>query len=229
MGIIILDIKGGIFMSRFLGPIHHWLFNKIKLHEKLEKNIVESLEDKYGLEIEQTHSYFIDSHGSLIDDNPLEELIDTNNIHGWLQERINIAETRFADFITTVLDKFPGEAIELIENEYKKQGRECGINSKEKYPINNAIEIYKSLNNYILDGMPCDNANNIINSTEKEIEWQITNCLHKKYWEKVGGNTEIFHNLRSLWNSNFVENANASFRYEYINNEGNLNHKIYKK
>ncbi|WP_130806436.1 hypothetical protein [Senegalia massiliensis] len=216
-------------MSRFLGPIHHWLFNKIKLHEKLEKNIVESLEDKYGLEIEQTHSYFIDSHGSLIDDNPLEELIDTNNIHGWLQERINIAETRFADFITTVLDKFPGEAIELIENEYKKQGRECGINSKEKYPINNAIEIYKSLNNYILDGMPCDNANNIINSTEKEIEWQITNCLHKKYWEKVGGNTEIFHNLRSLWNSNFVENANASFRYEYINNEGNLNHKIYKK
>lgn len=216
-------------MSKFLGPIHYWLFNKIKLHEELEKNIVESLEDKYGLEIEQTHLYFIDYHGSLIEDKPLEELIDTSNIHGWLQEKIDIAETRFADFITTVLDKFPGEAIVIIEKEYEKQGIECGIDSKGKYPVNNAMEIYKSLNNYILDGMPCDNTNNIINSTEKEIEWKITNCLHKKYWEKVDGNTEIFYNLRSLWNSKFVENANTSFEYQYINNEGKLNHKIYQK
>lgn len=216
-------------MSRFLGPIHHWLFNKIKLHEELEKNIVGSLRDKYGLDIEQTHSYFIDEYGALIEDKPLEELIDTDNIHGWLQENINTVETRFADFITTVLDKFPGEAIVLIEKEYEKQGKECGLDAKEKYPVNDAMEIFKALNNYILDGMPCDNANNVTSSNEDTVEWQVTNCLHKKYWEKVNGNTDIYHSLRSLWNSNFVENANNSFRYEFEDKDGVLEHKIYKK
>lgn len=216
-------------MSRFLGPIHHWLFNKIKLHEELEKNILSSLENKYGLEIDQTHNIFTNQYGDFIEDKPLEEVIDTDNIHGWLQNNINIVETRFADFITTILDKFPGEATRLIEKEYEKQGQECGLDAKEKYPVNDAMEIYKALNNYILDGMPCDNANNVTNSNEEKVEWQVTNCLHKKYWEKVNGNTDIYHNLRSLWNSNFIENANSSFGYEYEDNKGTLEHKIYKK
>lgn len=216
-------------MSRFLGPIHHWLFNKIKLHEELEKNILGSLENKYGMEITQTHDYFTDKYGDLIEDKPLEELIDTNNIHGWLQNRINIAEGRFADFVTTVLNKFQGETFSIIEKEFESQGAICGKDSKEKYPVSNAPEIYKALNNYILDGMPCDNVNNVVMAEENELQWKVANCLHKKYWTSINGDLDIFYNLRSLWIEKFVENANDSFKYEFKLNNNVLEHRIISK
>ena len=59
----LLYLKGGVFtMSRFLGPVHHWLYNKICLHEDLEKNIVSGFNERY----------------------------DTDNIHGWLQSKIKV-------------------------------------------------------------------------------------------------------------------------------------------
>ncbi len=35
-------------MSAFLGPIHHWLFNKITLFENLEETINKDIIAKYG-------------------------------------------------------------------------------------------------------------------------------------------------------------------------------------
>jgi hypothetical protein len=40
-------------MSAFLGPIHHWLFNKIRLHEELEGRLVEQYKAIYGSEIDE--------------------------------------------------------------------------------------------------------------------------------------------------------------------------------
>ncbi|MBS4534306.1 hypothetical protein GOQ29_01595 [Clostridium sp. D2Q-14] len=215
-------------MSKFLGPIHIWLFNKIKTHESLEKNILHSLEKQYGNEIPQTHEYFTNKYDDFIENKPLEELIDTNNIHGWLQNKINIAEGRFADFVTTVLDKFPEESLNIIENEFKKQGTNCGEDAKEKYPVSTAPELFKALNNYILDGMPCDNANNIVLQENDELQWKVINCLHKKYWEAVNGNLDVLYGLRKLWTKNFIENANDSYTYKFNLSNDILEHKIIK-
>ncbi|MBS4539266.1 hypothetical protein GOQ27_12390 [Clostridium sp. D2Q-11] len=216
-------------MSRFLGPIHHWLYNKIALHEELEKNILNSLEQKYGMEITQTHDYFLNKYGDFLEDKPLEELIDTNNIHGWLQNRINIAEGRFADFVTTVLTKFQGETFSIIEKEFERQGTECGKDAKDKYEVSSAPDIYKALNNYILDGMPCDNVNNVVKTEANELEWKVTNCLHKKYWTSVNGDLDIYYNLRSIWTEKFVENANNDYNYEFKFESNVLKHKIISK
>ena len=84
-------------MSAFLGPIHHWLFNKITLFEDLEKDTNRSVAAKYGDQALTIQNEAEEKYGACIPELPLENLIDTNNIHGWLQNRISIAEKRQAE------------------------------------------------------------------------------------------------------------------------------------
>lgn len=78
-------------MSAFLGPIHFWLYNKIGKQEELTKAIA-SMAAGNG---------WISDRTAYIRDLPaLEDVIDESNIHGWLQDQIHDAETRYADLIS---------------------------------------------------------------------------------------------------------------------------------
>ena len=87
-------------MSAFLGPIHYWLYNKIQLQEELIREIVSFGEES---------SWKVFSDKKLAEETvnkelrPLNELIDVMNIHGWLQERIQDAESRYALLVTRIL------------------------------------------------------------------------------------------------------------------------------
>lgn len=148
-------------MSRFLGPIHHWLFNKIVLHERLKKELILLYKDQYGSEIENIVTEMKNCYGLSIENNPLDQLIDTNNIHGWLQERISIAETRQAAILTQIFNRYGKEAVEIAIGAYGNQGARCGVEAQTKDQVDSGPSIYKSMNNYMLGGMPCDNVNNI--------------------------------------------------------------------
>ena len=79
-------------MSAFLGPIHFWLYNKIGKQEELTKAIA-SMAAGNG---------WISDRTAYIRDLPaLEDVIDESNIHGWLQDQIHDAKTRYADLIQT--------------------------------------------------------------------------------------------------------------------------------
>lgn len=201
-------------MSAFLGPIHHWLFKKIVLFEDLEKNIVVVISNKYNKErVEGIIRRLQQQYGALIPEKPLEELIDTNNIHGWLQNKISIAETRQAATIKEFIDVFGNEVLKVIEDIYEEQGKFIGKEVASTGKINNAIDLYQELNNYLLEGMPCDNVNNVIFSSNQEVKWQITQCLHKPYWDHVGMDSDIMYHLRSIWVKAFVENTHPSYTY----------------
>ncbi len=86
-------------MSQFLAPIHTWLFDKILLMESIEKEIVNQYSDsKY----QDAHAKLVQKYGDFIPNQPLEQLIDQSNIHGWLQEGITVVENRLAFLITIV-------------------------------------------------------------------------------------------------------------------------------
>ena len=82
-------------MSLFLGKIHYWLFNKILWFENLEEEIIKTAKSE-GLDIEGVKSEIEAKYGAKLENKNLEEIIDTNNIHGWLQDRIHRAEGRMA-------------------------------------------------------------------------------------------------------------------------------------
>ena len=71
-------------MSLFLGKIHYWLFNKIVWFEDLEEEII-NLAKKEGLDVEVLSTEINNRYGEKLPKLPLEEMIDTSNIHGWLQ------------------------------------------------------------------------------------------------------------------------------------------------
>ena len=91
-------------MSTFLGPIHHWLYRKIQLQEALTTAILQA-----SLPVQEWSSrqkLLEDAHGPAAT-RPLEEIIDTGNIHDWLQGRISAVESRFACLVTELLASKP--------------------------------------------------------------------------------------------------------------------------
>ena len=71
-------------MSLFLGKIHYWLFNKVLWFEGLEEEII-NLAQEEGLDVEALSAEINAKYGQKTENKNLEEIIDTSNIHGWLQ------------------------------------------------------------------------------------------------------------------------------------------------
>ena len=216
-------------MSRFLGPIHHWLYNKIKLYEELEAKIIVEIKEKIDPQIVDASESLISKIGSPMPNKSLEEIIDTDNIHGWLQSKIVTAETRQAALITHIVFKYGNEGLEKVKEIYRVQGMECGKDASERYDVYSAPQIYKALNNYVLDGMPCDHATNVTINEQDHIQWKVSNCLHKGYWEQVGGDLDNFYELRNIWVASFVSNVNASYSYTFeVNNISGIKEFVYE-
>lgn len=204
-------------MSAFLGKIHYWLFNKILWFEGLEKDII-NLAKEQGLNVESIAKDINGKYGEPSPNKPLEEMIDTSNIHGWLQSRINSAEGRMAAWTTKILNADDIDNVRnKLENVYIKQGIKAAKELKNAgAEPKTAEEIFNSINDYILDGMPCDRVNEVVASDENTIHWKRRICVHSDIWNEENGNVDYFYKLRSLWIKAFVNEVNSNFKYVEI-------------
>lgn len=203
-------------MSLFLGKIHYWLFNKIVWFEDLEEEI-KVLAKEEGLDVDNLSKEINGKYGERLPKLPLEEMIDTSNIHGWLQGKIHSAEYRLATWTVKLLEKEKSK--EKLETLYKKQGIKAGKEALEEGKnLDNAIDIFNAINDYILDGMPCDRVNEVIEQEEYKVLWKRRLCVHKDIWDKVGGDVELFYELRNLWIESFVQEVNSNYKYNFLGN-----------
>ena len=190
-------------MSATLGPIHYWMYNKIKVQNSLVDEIISLAENKLiSTDLRsKSHQQF----GS-IDVRPLEELIDTTNIHGWLQECVSIVEYRLAFVITTLLEK----EMYTIED-LKKMFENAGGRASSLKKGASISEIYKVISDTLLDGMPCDHANTVLSQDENEVIWKRNVCVHEQYWVAVGGNIQYYYQLREEFIKGMISNTGAIF------------------
>ncbi|MGL4911680.1 MAG: hypothetical protein ACRC3Y_04530 [Romboutsia sp.] len=202
-------------MSLYLGKIHYWLFNKILWFEGLEHEII-GLAKHEGLDIESIESQINLKYGEKLVNKNLEEIIDKSNIHGWLQGKIHSAEGRISSW-TNIILKNDKDGLLKLEKIYINQGIKAAKEVKESKSLVSGMEIYNSINDYILDGMPCDRVNEVIESQEKTVKWKRRICVHKDIWQKEDVDVSIFYNLRSLWIKAFVNEVNDEFEYIEIN------------
>jgi len=210
-------------MSLFLGKIHYWLFNKIVWFENLEEKIIE-LAKIEGLDIENLRKDIEGKYGEKLPNKPLEELIDTSNIHNWLQSQIHSAERRSAAW-TKLMIETNKENFKKLENIYKEQGVVAAKEVlKEGKSVSSPKEIFDAMNDYILDGMPCDRVNEVISNEENKITWQARIDVHKDIWDEVGYDVNYFYNLRNAWIETFVSNLNNNFKYTVENNTKSIEH-----
>ena len=204
-------------MSLFLGKIHYWLFNKIVWFENLEEKIIE-LAKIEGLDIENLRKDIEGKYGEKLPNKPLEELIDTSNIHNWLQSQIHSAEKRTASWTKLLIETNEGN-LKKLENIYKEQGIVAAKEViKEGKSVSTPKEIFDAMNDYILDGMPCDRVNEVILNEDNKITWQARIDVHKDIWDTIGCDVNYFYNLRNAWIESFVSNLNDSFKYIVENN-----------
>ena len=83
-------------MSATLGPIHFWLYAKIGNQEQLTREIANAAVGSGWIDTAEPYVKTLP---------PLESVIDEGNIHGWLQDQITDAETRYAALVSLILSK----------------------------------------------------------------------------------------------------------------------------
>lgn len=195
-------------MSAFLGKIHYWLYDKIKLHEKLIENVTE-LAEINGYDSEALLSKSYSRYGSPVT-GLLEGEIDHTNIHSWLQERIVSVESRLAYVLTELLktDSIKKEDIGHIF--YKS-----AISTVEKLGINKGSpeDFFKLIFDYMLEGMPCDRVNKIIENSKTMIIWETTRDLHKVYWDEASGDINNYYYFKDIWINGFLSASGTGYKY----------------
>lgn len=195
-------------MSAFLGPIHTWLYNKIKFQDELIKRIKNVVLQK-GYEDELLTQ--LDNRCRTLEEGELADIIDENNIHGWLQERITIVENRLSFLITVVTNGHPERIIDINDAVYefgKEHSMKKGVSVKEAYGY---------LEDLLLNGMPCDRVNEVINEDENSIIWNQTVDIHKPYWDMIHGNVDYYYAIRKSLIVGIVENS--GIRYNQVGNQ----------
>ncbi|WMJ87558.1 hypothetical protein [Anaerocolumna sp. MB42-C2] len=190
-------------MSAVLGPIHYWLYNKIKMQDHLVERVINLAENQFS-EMD-LRNQLANNYGTL-EKKPLEDMIDSSNIHGWLLERVSLVEYRLAYAVTFLLKNDP-DSMDKLQVLVWNMGEEISA----AYHNKDAAEIYKNLNDILLDGMPCDHVNLVISQDEKEVIWKRNVCVHEDYWNEVGGDIKTYYLLRDEFLKGFVTGAGATY------------------
>ncbi|NLK99296.1 MAG: hypothetical protein GX271_01400 [Clostridiales bacterium] len=178
-------------MSAFLGPIHYWLYNKIQVQQAIIDDI-HTLASRYKLSLKEE----CDARYGEFENKPLEEMIDHNNIHGWLQEKVSQVEYKYAYSIKRLLDINPSSLADL-ESLLTDKGRKLAEAVKENSVT--APLLFKTISDNLLDGMPCDHANSIVEQSDDHLVWKRNLCVHTDYWDAVGADISIYYKLRDAW------------------------------
>lgn len=194
-------------MSAFLGPIHFWLYNKIQIQVDITQDIIE-LDKSFGSEKQSLENILNEKYGKS-ERRPLEEVIDEGNIHGWLQNQVSISEYKLATAVTLLLEKKP-DSLSTIETIFREKGKESSTFTENSQ----VAEVYKGLSDSLLDGMPCDHANSIVEENDHEVVWKRNTCVHKVYWDEVNGKIENYYKLRDAFIEGFIEPT--GLKYEKI-------------
>jgi hypothetical protein len=202
-------------MSQFLGKIHYWLYHKIQLAEAAEKKIMEAAAQA-GLPV----SGFEQESDSLFEaplpSASLDSLIDQQNIHGWLQHRIGQAESRQAFYVTRILNHSP-QLKESLTEIYREQAREAAAMTAAAPATPESM--LQSIHDYLLEGMPCDRAQQVVQNTGSLLSWRYDPCLHQAYWESVDGDVSHYYDFRQAWISQYVDELQPTWHYS-LSDEG---------
>lgn len=196
-------------MSAFLGPIHFWMYNKIQVQQQIVEDLIEFSQGNIpGLQEELDNLY------GESETRPLEEVIDEGNIHGWLQSKVTQVEYKLAYTVTKLL-KNNEDDFARIQEIFVENGKKIAAAVK----LSSATQAFKLMNDSLLDGMPCDHVNSLVKESDDETVWKKNSCVHSSYWEQVGGNVEIYYQLRDGYITGLL--YGSSFVYEKIDQNTN--------
>jgi hypothetical protein len=186
-------------MSKFLAPIHFWVYNKIDLQEQLTAAVAQAAHDNGWDENGDCSAYVIDELPAL------EAVIDQSNIHGWLQARIGDAERRYAQLVTKLLNE-DADRLQTLERVAYDFGTQHAADA------GSPMEAYRAFETNLLNGMPCDRVNVITDQSNDRIAWEEEQDLHGGFWEEAGGDPANYRALRAAVMRGMLDSSQVSLR-----------------
>ena len=95
--------------------------------------------------------------------------------HGWLANQINIASVREAASSKICSTQNSGdEAVHVVTailDAFAVQGQACGVVAQDNLEEHTAPAIYNALQNFYVNGMPCDGGDQVVSESPDEFTW----------------------------------------------------------
>lgn len=191
-------------MSKFLGPIHYWVYNKILFQEEICRNFI-----NFALNNKVAGFEDIDKKFPPVENKNLEDIIDVGNIHSWLADKMEAEEKRLAYIISLLIEEYYAEMLFIS----RKLGEEHKVD-KDLSPK----QVFDKMEEVFVNGMPCDGVNKVLKEDEKEIVWMLTKEIHGKYFEDYNIPVMIYYNIRMSVMQGMLEASSVKVEasdYEY--------------
>lgn len=180
-------------MSKTLGFVHHLMYDKIKFLNNITNSIL-----KIAKREKLSNLVYTVNEKGILEEGPLEEIIDELNIHDWLQKRVELAEEKFALATSLLLNEKP-ELREEIFSLFNVLGKSENFNGSPS-------DAYRLVTSKFLDGMPCDHILSAIDN-ENSVIFTIHEDVHAKYWNTYK-NASLYWDLRSEYMKGVLSNTN---------------------
>lgn len=204
-------------MSLVLGPVHHWMYKKIKTTEAREAYIVGVLRGRYGQEAEVILNAIYSKYPLPDKNASLEEILGNTPIHQGIQNLIIQAETREAAVIAAFCEKYSDDAKELVIKAAHDHGVECGKMALEERGVSGectASKAFELIQSFLCDGMPCDRGAQVQSEEDNRTTWDHTECVHEEYWRDAGVSFETMCDMLNSWIEGFGEGTNPKIKYK---------------
>lgn len=194
-------------MAEKFAEIHVWMFNKIKLQNQFSDEVLSHLTDcpqKTQIEKQFSELYPFPKGN-------LEEIIDHENIHQWLEKHVNLTDRKLAWLISQVKDNLM--SLHDAENVFFRLGQNhrdmiLPVWLKPSY-------VYRAISDALIEGMPCDKANQVISHDENHLTWQVSRCMHTENWLKENANVQDFYVLRNAWIRGMLDESEFAFTHNH--------------
>ena len=201
-------------MSAFLGPIHYWLYAKIKHVQDRTVRLAAAASESCGSLSDSCLASVYETYGEPPSaEKDLAELIDPANIHGWLARQIQLTEAREAALLKELDDCCGDCAWELAGKVFTEEGARLGEMAIQagRYDLQTAGGLYRAFHDTFLSGMPCDGGFEEISSTDQQIVLERSGCPKPALWRQIGVSAEKMQQLYKLWLAAFINALNPAF------------------
>lgn len=190
-------------MAEKFAEIHIWMFNKIKLQNHFSEEIIKQLSDESQVlqirtDIEQSFPFPTGN---------LDEIIDHDNIHQWLEKHLILTDRKLAWLLSQVKDNpMTIKNLEDIFFRIGKQHRDLyqPVWLKPSY-------VYRSITDALTEGMPCDKANQVISHDENHLTWEVSQCMHQESWQSQNADVNDFYAMRDAWIQGLLDGSEFTY------------------
>ena len=134
---------------------------------------------------------------------------------------IKTTESRFSKLLGDSINELGYDTVQAI---FTETGRMDGSLAKSNHQ--SIEDIYRKLNDFILDGMPCDTVNNIMENTPDLFRWKTPDKLHKPYWDANQLDVAVYYQLKKEYINAFIRAFDENLSYDYTETEGMMIHTI---